>query len=84
MSNPSGANQVLTKVYNEGTNSLGIHLAGGFLVPKNADAFTVTYPSAVQEVYAFRTGGVSGTVIQTVTITYTDSTKMNLLSGVIT
>lgn len=84
MANPTGANQVLTKVYEFGSNSIGVHLAGSFQAPSEADAFTVTYPNATQEVYAFRTGGVSGTIIQTVTITYTDSTKMNLLSGVIT
>jgi hypothetical protein len=81
--NPSGANQVLTKVYNADTNSLGFHLAGAFLVPVECDAFTVTYPNATTEIYAFRSGGTSGTVIQTVTIIYTDSTKMNLLSGVV-
>lgn len=84
MANPTGANQVLTKVYNTDTNSVGIHLAGAFVVPVEADAFTVTYPNSTQEVYAFRTGGVSGTIIQTMTITYTDSTKMDIASGVLT
>lgn len=45
------------------------------LGPALATAGTVTYPSATQEVYAFRQGTISGTVLATLTINYTDSTK---------
>ncbi len=45
------------------------------------DAITATYPSAAQEVYQSRIGGISGTVQQTITVNYTDSTKVNLLNA---
>lgn len=42
---------------------------------KPFDAITATYPTATQEVYQSRVGGTSGTVQETVTVNYTDSTK---------
>ena len=44
------------------------------------DYVSVAFPDCVTEVYTFKTGGVSGTVISTITIVYTDSTKANLSS----
>lgn len=45
------------------------------------DAITATYPTATQEVYQSRVGGVGGTVQQTATINYTDVSK-NFLQNV--
>lgn len=53
-------------------------IAGLVIFPH--DAITETYPSATQEVYSFRQGGIGGTVVQTLTINYTDATKENLLN----
>lgn len=44
------------------------------------DAFSASFPSAVQEVYTYKTGGLGGTTVATVTITYTDSTKDTISS----
>lgn len=44
------------------------------------DAITATYPSPTQEVYKSRVGGIGGTVQQTLTINYTDATKVLLLN----
>jgi len=44
------------------------------------DSITATYPSATQEVYQSRLGGITGTVQQTVTVNYTDSTKNFILN----
>lgn len=46
------------------------------------DAFAVTYPSATQEVYTFKSGGLAGTTVKTVTINYTDATKAFILNAV--
>lgn len=46
------------------------------------DTITATYPSSTQEVYKSRTGGISGTVVQTVTVNYTDATKNFILNVV--
>lgn len=50
------------------------------LFTKPYDSITVTYPSGTQEVYASRVGGIGGTVQQTATVNYVDSTKANLLN----
>lgn len=43
------------------------------------DTITATYPTAASEVYTY---SLSGTPVKTVTVTYTDSTKENLLTVV--
>ena len=48
------------------------------LYPGEWDYLAVTYPSDTQEVFTYRSGGVSGTVIATVTINYTDSKKCDV------
>jgi len=50
------------------------------LVVKPYDAGTVLYPNTTTEVYQFRQGGMAGTIVQTVTLVYTDDTK-ELLAG---
>ena len=50
------------------------------LVYESYDYIGVTYPDTTSEVYVFKTGGSSGTLVATVTVVYTDSTKANLTS----
>lgn len=47
---------------------------------KAFDAITATYPSTTQEVYSSRIGGIAGTIQETVTINYTDTTKNFILN----
>lgn len=50
----------------------------GFLVGMEIppyDYLAVSYPDSTTEVYIYKDGGVSGTVVATVTIVYTNSTK---------
>jgi len=62
---------------NEGRRALHVkNLAQ--LVIKNYDAGTVLYPDDITEVYQFRVGGMAGTIVQTVTLVYTDDSKENL------
>lgn len=42
------------------------------------DAGTVDYPDNVTEVYKFRVGGMTGTVVQTITLVYTSANKSRL------
>lgn len=49
----------------------------GFNIPKY-DYIVVTYPIATTEVYTFKIGGSGGTTVGTLTVVYTDSTKVNL------
>jgi len=50
------------------------------LVAVAYDYIGVTYPTTSSEVYVFKTGGASGTIVATVTVVYSDSTKNNLTS----
>ena len=50
------------------------------LVTEAYDYVSVTYPSSAQEVYAFKSGGVGGTTVATVTVNYVDSDKDAILN----
>ena len=52
----------------------------GQLVPNIFDAIAVGYPTASQETYTYKIGGVAGVTVATVTVTYTDATKTILTS----
>ena len=51
-----------------------------FEPPADADAITVEYPDSVTEIFRYRSGGTSGTVIKSVQVIYQASNKKNLLS----
>lgn len=51
----------------------------GFNIPAN-DYIAATYPDAVTEVFTYKDGGASGTVVAVVTVVYTSSTKNDLSS----
>jgi len=48
---------------------------GGFIPPVNADTIVASYPSGTETIYKFYLGGSGGTLLQTITITYTDVTQ---------
>lgn len=54
---------------------------GPFPYPPGADAFVASYPDSVTEVYEYKSGGTSGTLIATLSVIYTDSSKLTILSG---
>jgi hypothetical protein len=51
------------------------------LFTKSYDYIAVTYPDDVTEVYETYVGGLGGTLQETVTVTYLDSTKANISSA---
>jgi hypothetical protein len=55
---------------------------GGLLSGIKYDAISVAYPTTVTEVYAFFTGGLAGTQVATITLTYSTAAKTNLTSAV--
>ena len=57
---------------------------GNFTPPENADSFDAQYPDAVTEIYRYFSGGLSGTLLKTVTIVFTDSTHNAIASFVVT
>lgn len=50
------------------------------LLPISYDYVAVTYPTTTTEQFVFKLGGISGTTVATVLLTYTDTTKANLSS----
>lgn len=72
-------NQVLKESFNETDNALRTYNLGT-LVPESFDFVGATYPDTVTEVFTYRTGGASGTVVAIVTLVYVDATKDLILS----
>jgi len=64
------------------SSRVAVNLEGALQAPDTTDAITVTYPSSAVEVYAFRNGGVSGTILMTLTVTYTNASKSDISSVV--
>lgn len=60
-----------------GTNPLPVSQVG-FLFGINYDAIDVQQTSSTVETYVYKTGGISGTTVKTIVVTYTDSTKENI------
>ena len=55
-------------------------LNGGRLVTEEYDYIGVAYPDSDTEVYTYKKGGSGGTTVSTVTVNYTDDTKVNVSS----
>lgn len=50
------------------------------LVPFAFDYIGANYSGSDYDVYTYKTGGVSGTTVATITVTWTDATKSVLVS----
>jgi hypothetical protein len=74
---PNISSREYEKFFETSDGSTGIRVGafGGFSAPTGTDTITATYPSSVVEVYQYRSGGVSGTILMTLTVTYTNTTK---------
>ena len=64
--------------YAGGGSSTG--LTGNGIVREEYDYTGIEYPTSTKEVYTYKEGGATGNTVAVVTITYTDSTKNNVLS----
>jgi hypothetical protein len=53
---------------------------GSLLAGLTFDYIAVTYPLTTQEVYTYRSGGVSGTIVAVITVNYSDDTKSAITS----
>lgn len=73
------APQVIQQSFDEADNALRVIPISG-LISNPYDYIAVTYPTATQEVYTFKTGGAGGTVVSTITVNYVDATKNQLLN----
>ncbi len=53
---------------------------GSILAGISWDYFATTFPSSTTTQYEYKTGGVAGTVVATVTVTFTDASKCEILN----
>jgi hypothetical protein len=60
------------------TNRLPVDSSTGLLAGVSFDAIDVQQTSATVETYVYKSGGISGTTVKTIVVTYTDSTKENI------
>lgn len=74
--------QVIKAAFNESLSALSTHPVSGTLVTNQYDAVSVAYTSGTVETYSFFSGGLAGTLVNTVVVTYTDNTKANISSVV--
>ena len=65
-----------------GLTSVRVSSIGGLLDGIDYDYISIAYPTDTTEVYSYKKGGVSGDVVVTITLTYTDSGKSRLSSVV--
>ena len=49
-----------------------------------ADYFSATYPTAIQDVWVFKTGGSGGSTVATITLNYSDAARTDPSDGTIT
>lgn len=66
----------------DGNTAVRVGQFGAFSAPTGTDAVTVEYPNNTTEIFKFRSGGVSGTILMTLTVTYTNSSKADVSSVV--
>jgi len=59
--------------------SIDINSLGQFIIGK-FDYIGGAFPDSVTEVYTYKEGGSSGTLVATVTVVYTDANKNNISS----
>lgn len=60
------------------TNPFPVNATSGMLVGVSYDAVDIQQTSSTVETYVFKSGGLAGTTVKTIVITYTDSTKANI------
>lgn len=80
MSSRLDADQCIQAAFDDASGTLNISPLGGSLVSEVYDYLAVTYPTTASEQYVYKSGGVGGTTVATVLVTYTDATKTVLTS----
>ena len=71
---------VLIKADSAG-NITTVGTASGLGWTESGDAWTLDDSGSNTRIYSLRTGGVSGTVVQTITLTYSDASKSTVISA---
>lgn len=74
----TGDNIAAKKVANYHWDGTNWQRQGASLVPSGYDYMSYSNTSSTVDTYTYKTGGVSGTTVATITITYTDNTKSTI------
>lgn len=60
------------------SNRLPVDSSSGLLAGVSFDAIDVQQTSSTVETYVYKSGGINGTTVKTIVVTYTDSTKEDI------
>ena len=75
------ADKVVTVTTTGVKSALDVNVSGGNLLEGiSFDAVVPSYPNTTTEVYVYKTGGLLGSTVATITVIYTDATKSVLQS----
>jgi hypothetical protein len=83
MALPETLNSREQKKFNETDNgevAVNVIDRSPFMAPAEADSGTMEYPNSTTVIVKYRSGGVSGTVLKTITLVYTNASKQDLAS----
>lgn len=72
------------KVSNTNDKPIFIDDTNNFNPPLGTDAVTVEYPTTTSEIYRYRTGGIGGTILASVTVNYLLADKNDISSVIVT
>lgn len=73
--------QIFQDIHDDSSDSIKVTQVGS-LINVAFDAITRDDISATSEKYEYRVGGVSGAIVATVTLTYTDASRETIVSVV--
>lgn len=73
--------QATVQAFDDENDLFRVGIVGDLAAPPvGTDAITALYPNSTTEIFQYRVGGSSGTILRTVTVVYTDTSKNDLLS----
>lgn len=77
MSSLLNQDKIIQDVHDINSHSLKVLLTSG-LVQVSFNAIVKTNPNPTTELFTYKSGGISGTTVATITIVYTDSGKSDI------
>lgn len=80
MSSKLDQGQIFQDIHDDSNDAINVKLIGGTFVSEKYDALSKENTSATVETFRYYFGGLSGTLVATVVVTYVDATKDDIVS----
>lgn len=74
--------QIFQDIHDDTLDAINVKSVGGSFVPEKYDSLAKANTSATVETFTYFLGGLSGTLVATVVVTYVDATKNDIVSVV--